>query len=78
MLEKSLAVDSDMLVYDLEDSVPPSPEDKNRARERLQKFLSVRLFALYCTELTIRTETRSSQTNARSGESECAQYTVFS
>jgi citrate lyase subunit beta-like protein len=77
MLEKSLAVDSDMLVYDLEDSVPPSPEDKNRARERLQKFLSVRLFALYCTELT-RTETRSSQTNARSGESECTQYTVFS
>ena len=31
--------------------VPPSPEDKNSARELLQKFLSVRLFTFYCTEL---------------------------
>ncbi|KAG7443009.1 citrate lyase beta subunit [Guyanagaster necrorhizus] len=37
MLEKSLAVNSDMIIYDLEDSV--SPKDKVTARNRLQGFL---------------------------------------
>ncbi|KAK7048200.1 HpcH-HpaI domain-containing protein [Favolaschia claudopus] len=39
MLEKSLSTPSDMIVYDLEDSVPPSASDKNTARERLASFL---------------------------------------
>jgi citrate lyase subunit beta-like protein len=42
MLEKSLTTDSDVIIYDLEDSVPPDPSDKTRARLRLKEFLSVR------------------------------------
>lgn len=41
MLEKSLSTPSDVIIYDLEDSVPPSPADKNSARARLAHFLSV-------------------------------------
>ncbi|TCD64529.1 hypothetical protein EIP91_003996 [Steccherinum ochraceum] len=39
MLEKSLSTPSDVIIYDLEDSVPPSPEHKNNARNRLTDFL---------------------------------------
>ncbi|KIJ59476.1 hypothetical protein HYDPIDRAFT_33164 [Hydnomerulius pinastri MD-312] len=42
MLEKSLSLGTppDVFIYDLEDSVPPSPFDKNTARQRLGHFLS--------------------------------------
>jgi len=40
MLKKSLTTNSDVIIYDLEDSVPPSPEDKDGARERLRQFFS--------------------------------------
>ena len=42
MLEKSLTTKSDVIIYDLEDSVPPDPLDKSRARSKLKDFLSVR------------------------------------
>ncbi|KZT11995.1 citrate lyase beta subunit [Laetiporus sulphureus 93-53] len=45
MLEKSLSTESDVIIYDLEDSVPPSASDKNAARERLQRFLHTKLEA---------------------------------
>lgn len=41
MLEKSLTNSSDMIIYDLEDSVPPSEDAKDDARNRLQAFLQV-------------------------------------
>lgn len=41
MLEKSLTNHSDMIIYDLEDSVPPSQQDKDTARSRLVDFLKV-------------------------------------
>ena len=41
MLAKSKEVGSDMIIYDLEDSVSPVPADKERARVRLQSFLEV-------------------------------------
>lgn len=41
-LQKSLQTHSDILIYDLEDSISPSPEDKAAARMRLKGFLSVR------------------------------------
>ncbi|KAG1822513.1 citrate lyase beta subunit [Suillus subaureus] len=40
MLDKSLSTPSDVIIYDLEDSVPPSPHDKDSARQRLCTFLS--------------------------------------
>ncbi|KAH9980198.1 citrate lyase beta subunit [Lactifluus volemus] len=40
MLQKSLVTHSDIIIYDLEDSVAPSEEDKNDARERLTEFLT--------------------------------------
>ncbi|KAH9950562.1 citrate lyase beta subunit [Amylocystis lapponica] len=40
MLEKSLSTNSDVIIYDLEDSVPPSAADKTSARVRLQKFMA--------------------------------------
>ncbi|KAH7910848.1 citrate lyase beta subunit [Hygrophoropsis aurantiaca] len=43
MLEKSLSTNSDVIIYDLEDSIPPSVSDKESARERLAFFLSVQL-----------------------------------
>ncbi|KAJ7729648.1 Pyruvate/Phosphoenolpyruvate kinase-like domain-containing protein [Mycena maculata] len=39
MLQKSLSSNSDMIVYDLEDSVPPSAADKTASRARLSAFL---------------------------------------
>lgn len=39
MLQKSLTTPSDVIIYDLEDSVPPSEADKNRARDNLTNFL---------------------------------------
>lgn len=39
MLEKSTSVDSDVIVYDLEDSV--APKDKEQARNNLIHFLGV-------------------------------------
>jgi citrate lyase beta subunit len=42
MLEKSLNIKSDVIIYDLEDSV--SPADKIGARHRLQGFLQVIVF----------------------------------
>ena len=39
MLQKSLITPSDIIIYDLEDSVPPSHEDKNKARDTLATFL---------------------------------------
>ncbi|KAF9534502.1 Pyruvate/Phosphoenolpyruvate kinase-like domain-containing protein [Crepidotus variabilis] len=39
MLEKSLKCGSDVVIYDLEDSVSPKPEDKAAARRRLKSFL---------------------------------------
>ncbi|KAF7965642.1 hypothetical protein HWV62_42428 [Athelia sp. TMB] len=39
MLEKSLSTKSDVIIYDLEDSVPPSTNDKDAARKRLKNFL---------------------------------------
>ncbi|TFK74758.1 beta subunit of citrate lyase [Pluteus cervinus] len=39
MLQKSLTSSSDVIIYDLEDSVPPSAKDKEGARERLIGFL---------------------------------------
>ena len=46
MLAKSKEVGSDMVIYDLEDSVSPVPADKERARVRLQSFLEVKLTVL--------------------------------
>jgi len=42
MLEKSLTTNSDVIIYDLEDSVPPGSNDKDRARQRLKDFLGSR------------------------------------
>ena len=42
MLEKSITTGSDVIIYDLEDSVSPVPLDKANARRRLKKFLEVR------------------------------------
>lgn len=39
MLEKSLSSTSDVIIYDLEDSVAPSQQDKTKARNRLTEFL---------------------------------------
>ncbi|KAJ7069953.1 citrate lyase beta subunit [Mycena amicta] len=39
MLEKSLTTNSDVLIFDLEDSVPPAASDKAAARARLSAFL---------------------------------------
>jgi citrate lyase beta subunit len=42
MLQKSLAIGSDVIIYDLEDSIAPSEMGKNDARERLMEFLTAR------------------------------------
>ncbi|KAF5369391.1 hypothetical protein D9758_002808 [Tetrapyrgos nigripes] len=39
LLDKSRSVNSDIIIYDLEDSVSPVPKDKENARNRLQAFL---------------------------------------
>jgi hypothetical protein len=50
MLQKSLVTDSDVIIYDLEDSVAPLEGGKDDARERLVDFLTARL--LDTTECT--------------------------
>ena len=44
MLEKSITTGSDVIIYDLEDSVSPVCLDKANARHRLKKFLGVRTY----------------------------------
>ena len=51
MLEKSLTTNSDMIIYDLEDSVAPSPADKGSARNRLRNFLKVREHIHYAASI---------------------------
>ena len=41
MLEKSITTGSDVIIYDLEDSVSPVHLGKANARDRLKKFLGV-------------------------------------
>jgi len=54
MLQKSLVTGSDVIIYDLEDSIAPSEGGKNDARERLMEFLTARLLnATKCTSLLI-------------------------
>lgn len=43
MLNKSLVTQTDVIVYDLEDSIPPTRADKEGARSRLSHFISERL-----------------------------------
>ena len=45
MLEKTKTSDSDIFVYDLEDSVAPNTNDKVTARERLKAFLTVEFYS---------------------------------
>jgi citrate lyase subunit beta-like protein len=52
MLQKSLVTGSDVIIYDLEDSVAPSEEGKDDARERLMEFLTARL--PQCNQCTVR------------------------
>ena len=40
MLQKSLETPSDVIIYDLEDSVPPTRADKDAARDRLSNFFT--------------------------------------
>jgi len=40
MLQRSLAIGSDVIIYDLEDSVAPTEKGKSDARERLTEFLT--------------------------------------
>jgi len=40
MLRKSPETSSDVIVYDLEDGVPPTRADKDAARDRLSNFLT--------------------------------------
>ena len=44
MLEKSITTGSDVIIYDLEDSVSPVHSGKANARGRLNKFLAVRTY----------------------------------
>jgi citrate lyase subunit beta-like protein len=51
MLEKSITTGSDVIIYDLEDSVSPAPLDKANARGRLTKFLAVRATSIVTFKL---------------------------
>ena len=53
MLEKSITTGSDVIIYDLEDSVSPVPLDKANARGRLRQFLGVRILVLSMVSLDI-------------------------
>jgi len=54
MLQKSLVTSSDVIIYDLEDSIAPSEGGKTDARERLTEFLTARLLnATKCTSSLI-------------------------
>lgn len=48
LLQKSLSltVNPDVIIYDLEDSVPPTRDDKGNARTRLMSFLEVCCLAI--------------------------------
>ena len=46
MLNKSLVTSSDVIIYDLEDSV--APDAKPAARKALKSFLNVRKLAPHC------------------------------
>ena len=48
MLNKSLSTQSDIIVYDLEDSVPPTVADKDGARSRLAAFLQASPLCCMC------------------------------
>ncbi|PPQ66626.1 hypothetical protein CVT26_009387 [Gymnopilus dilepis] len=54
MLQKSLTAGADVIIYDLEDSVPPTPHDKQTARERLRKFLVDRAADLKPLQVAVR------------------------
>ncbi|TRM64025.1 Pyruvate/Phosphoenolpyruvate kinase-like domain-containing protein [Schizophyllum amplum] len=54
MLAKSLQVTSDMIIYDLEDSVSPVPADKEAARLRLRHFLQQQQHALDPQRVAVR------------------------
>lgn len=55
MLDKSLNLGAppDVVIYDLEDSVGPTPHDKNAARQRLSQFLHVRGLRLDVASLVL-------------------------
>ncbi|KAF9046465.1 Pyruvate/Phosphoenolpyruvate kinase-like domain-containing protein [Panaeolus papilionaceus] len=55
MLTKSVGVGADVLIYDLEDSVPPSATDKVNARLRLKKFLQDSADSLQTLHVAVRT-----------------------
>lgn len=59
MLDKSLVTNSDSIIYDLEDSVPPSPIDKTNARIRLSNFLLVRVRNLFLKQSSYKDYSRS-------------------
>jgi len=46
MLQKSLGIGSDVIIYDLEDSIAPSEKGKTDARERLTEFLTARFSSI--------------------------------
>ncbi|KAJ3491122.1 hypothetical protein NLI96_g953 [Meripilus lineatus] len=54
MLEKSLSTNSDVIIFDLEDSVPPAPASKQAARDRLEGFLRERSQLLQPERVAIR------------------------
>ena len=53
MLEKSITTGSDVIIYDLEDSVSPVPLEKVNARVRLKKFLGVRTYLQLYSNLKV-------------------------
>ncbi|KAF9464220.1 citrate lyase beta subunit [Collybia nuda] len=53
MLEKSLTSNSDVIIYDLEDSIAPSPTDKKDARNKLLRFLN-RSKPLHASQIAVR------------------------
>ncbi|PPR07105.1 hypothetical protein CVT24_010941 [Panaeolus cyanescens] len=55
MLAKSTSLDADVLIYDLEDSVPPSATDKINARLRLKRFLEDNMESLRSKHVAVRT-----------------------
>ncbi|KAF8158260.1 citrate lyase beta subunit [Crassisporium funariophilum] len=54
MLEKSITSGSDVIIYDLEDSVSPVPADKINARTRLRKFLRDQAYRLQSLNVAVR------------------------
>ncbi|KAF9485859.1 beta subunit of citrate lyase [Pholiota conissans] len=54
MLEKSISCGSDVIIYDLEDSVSPAMEDKQAARTRLKKFLEDQQHRLKSLHVAVR------------------------